>query len=172
MSELHRMYLSLGSNIGAEVNLPNAMQMLREAVEIKAVSSVWESESVGFAGPNFLNACALILSPLPPVGFKEGIIRPIEAKLGRVRSSERSAPRTIDIDIVLNDATPLNTDFWEYAFVIVPLAEMLPDFKHPASGERLSDFAAKLKGQVWMRRREDVVIFPTDARSAMVPRRG
>ena len=166
MNNLHRIYLSLGSNIGAEVNLPRAIQILREAGKVEAVSSVWESESVGFEGPNFLNACVLFLTPLQPAEFKERIIRPIESKLGRVRSSEKSAPRPIDIDIVLFDEDPLNTEFWQYAFVIVPLAELIPDFEHPVGGEKLSDFAGQLKVKVWMRKREDVFI------SSMVPRRG
>jgi 2-amino-4-hydroxy-6-hydroxymethyldihydropteridine diphosphokinase len=158
MNDLHRLYLSLGSNIGAEVNLPKAVQMLREAGRIEAVSSVWESESVGFDGPNFLNVCLIFRSPLGPVEFKEQVIRPIEAKLGRVRSAERNAPRPIDIDIELCDEKPLNTAFWEYAFVIVPLAELIPDFPHPASGEPIARVAEQVQGRVWMRKREDVII--------------
>lgn len=158
MNELHRLVLSLGSNIGAEVHLPQAIQLLHEVGKVEAVSSVWESESVGFDGPNFLNACVQCLTPLEPVAFKEKVIRPIEARLGRVRSSEKNAPRTIDIDIVLCDGQPLNTDFWEYAFVIVPLAELLPNFEHPVSGEDLSDVAEALQHRVWMRRRGNVAI--------------
>lgn len=163
MSDLHRAYLSLGSNIRAEGNLPKAVELLRGVGEIEAVSSVWESESVGFDGPNFLNACVLFLTPLGPVEFKEQIIRPIEADLGRVRSDEKNAPRTIDIDIVLYDEKPLNTDFWEYAFVIVPLAELIPDFPHPASGEALARSARQVS--VWIKKREDVIIHPLGARS-------
>lgn len=153
MNDLHRMILSLGSNIEADVNLPKAIQMLREVGEVEAISSVWESESVGFDGPNFLNACVQFLTPLAPVEFKENVIRPIESKLGRVRSSDKNAPRTIDIDIVLCDDQPLNTEFWEYAFVLVPLAELIPDFVHPISGEILSEMAQQAQGQVWIERR-------------------
>jgi 2-amino-4-hydroxy-6-hydroxymethyldihydropteridine diphosphokinase len=158
MNELHRAWLSLGSNIEAEVNLPKAVQLLREVGKVEAVSSVWESESVGFDGPNFLNACVLVRTLLGPVEYKEQVIRPIEAKLGRVRSAEKNAPRPIDIDIELYDETPLNADFWEYAFVIVPLAELLPDFVHPARGESLARVAEQVKRQAWMRKRDDVVI--------------
>ena len=153
MNDLHRMILSLGSNIEADANLPKAIQMLREVGEVEAISSVWESESVGFDGPNFLNACVQFFTPLAPVEFKENVIRPIESKLGRVRSSEKNAPRTIDIDIVLCDDQPLNTEFWEYAFVLVPLAELIPDFVHPITGEILSEMAQQAQGQVWIERR-------------------
>lgn len=152
MNNLHRMFLSLGSNIEADVNLPKAIQMLREVGEVNAISSVWESESVGFDGPNFLNACVLFLTPFEPVEFKEKVIRPIESKLGRVRSSEKNAPRTIDIDIVLCDDQPLNVEFWDYAFVIVPLAELIPDFIHPITGEILSKAAQQAQGRVWIER--------------------
>jgi 7,8-dihydro-6-hydroxymethylpterin-pyrophosphokinase len=125
---------------------------------------VWESESVGFDGPNFLNACILFLTPLQPVELKENIIRPIEAKLGRVRGEEKNAPRPIDIDILLFDNQPLNTDFWNYAFVTIPLAELIPDFVHPISREKLSRFAEQVP--VWIKKRADVFI------SAMARRRG
>jgi len=157
-TDLHQAWLSLGSNIEAESNLRKAVQLLREVGKIVSVSSVWESESIGFEGPNFLNACILFLTHLQPVELKEQVIRPIEAKLGRIRSAEKNAPRTIDIDIVLFDDQPLNTDFWDYAFVTVPLAELTPDFQHPVRHKNLSRVAEQLRGQVWIAPRPDVVI--------------
>jgi 2-amino-4-hydroxy-6-hydroxymethyldihydropteridine diphosphokinase len=151
MTDLHRAFLSLGSNIEAESNLPKAIELLREVGKVVAVSSVWESKSVGFDGPNFLNACVLFFTPLQPVELKEKIIRPIEAKLGRIRGEEKNAPRPIDIDILLFDNHPLNTEFWDYAFVIVPLAELIPDFVHPVSGEKLFRVAGQVS--VWIKKR-------------------
>ena len=167
MTDLHRAYLNLGSNIEPELNLPKAIQMLREYGEVTSVSSVWESKAVGINGPNFLNACVLFLTELQPVELKEQIIRPIESKLCRIRYADKNAPRTIDIDIVLFDETPLNTEYWNYAFVAVPLAELLPDFRHPVSGEKLSYFSEQLQGgvlsaskdQVWIVPRVDIRIF-------------
>lgn len=158
MTDLHRATLSLGSNIHAETNLPAAMRLLSQAGEVLVVSSVWESESVGFDGPNFLNACAMVSTNLQPVQFKEEIIRPIEASLGRVRSLEKNAPRTIDIDLLLINHQPLNTDFWAYAFVVVPLAELLPDFIHPVQRQPLSQVARQLRQQVWITARSDVTL--------------
>ena len=156
MTSLHRVYLSLGSNIDAENNLPKAVDLLRKAGKIEAISSVWESESVGFDGPNFLNACALFLIHLQPYELKEQIIRPIETQLGRIRYAEKNAPRTIDIDMVLFDESPLNTEFWDYAFVAVPLAELIPDFEHPLRHEKLIRVTGQLQGQVWIVKRKDV----------------
>ncbi len=157
-TKLHRTYLSLGSNIEAERHLPKAMLLLQEIGNIKAVSSVWESRAVGSDGPNFLNACALFLTYLQPYELKEQIIRPIEAELGRVRYADKNAPRTIDIDIVLFNETPLNIEFWDYAFVAVPLAELIPGFEHPIRHEKLIRVAEQLQGQVWIVPRGDVVI--------------
>lgn len=158
MNDLHRAYLSLGSNIEAKINLSKAMQLLREVGQVDAVSNVWESHAVGSDGPNFLNACVLFLTHLHPPELKEQIIRPIEAELGRVRYADKNAPRTIDIDIVLFNETPLNTEFWDYAFVAVPLAELIPDFEHPIRHEKLIRAAEQLQGQTWIVLRGDVVI--------------
>jgi 2-amino-4-hydroxy-6-hydroxymethyldihydropteridine diphosphokinase len=167
MDSLHQVYLSLGSNIKAENNLPKAIELLRKVGKVNAISSVWETESVGFEGPNFLNLCLLFLTHLQPYELKEQIIRPIEAELGRIRYADKNAPRTIDIDIVLFNERPLNIEFWDYAFVTVPLAELIPDFEHPIRHENLSGVAEQLQGgvlsvskdQVWIVKREDIVIF-------------
>ena len=155
---MHHIYLSLGSNIQPEVHLPKAIQMLKEYGEVKAVSSAWESHAVGSDGPNFLNACVLFVSNLQPYDLKEQITRPIEAGLGRVHSADKNAPRTIDLDIVLFDEQPVNVEFWTCAFVLVPLAELIPEFVHPIRGEKLSRVAEQLQGQVWIVSRQDVVI--------------
>ena len=158
MNDLHRAYLNLGSNIEPELNLPKAIQMLREHGQVREVSSIWESQAVGSDGPNFLNACVLFITHMQPYDLKERIIRPIEAKLGRVRHADKNAPRTIDLDIVLFDHQPLNVDFWDYAFVIVPLAELLPKFQHPARREKLSRVSGQLQDQIWIVPRTDVAI--------------
>ena len=98
MDPSHRYFLSLGSNIQPDENLTRAITRLREHGKIDAVSSVWESEPIGSTGPNFLNLCLSIRSPLEPDEFRALVTRNIEAQMGRVRGSDRSAPRTIDPD--------------------------------------------------------------------------
>lgn len=158
MNDLHSAYLSLGSNITPETHLPQAIQMLREYGQVPAISGIWESHAVGSDGPNFLNMCILFLTHMQPNDLKEQIIRPIESKLGRVRNADKNAPRTIDLDIVLFDNQPLNVNFWEYAFVVVPLAELIPDFQHPVRREKLSRVSGQLQAQVWIVPRIDVGI--------------
>ena len=155
---MHRVIFNLGSNLQAESNLPKAIDLLREYGQATAVSSVWESESVGYEGSNFLNACVLFLTELEPASLKGQTIRPVEAKLGRIRGADKNAPRPIDIDIVLFDDKPFNIEYWNYAFVAVPLAELVPDFIHPFSGEALSRFSEQVREQTWIVPRPDVKI--------------
>ena len=91
MTELHQVYLSIGSNIEPEANIPKAVQILREYGQVQGISSIWESEAVGSDGPNFLNLCVLFLNPLQPVELKEQVIRQIESKLGRVRHADKNS---------------------------------------------------------------------------------
>ena len=154
---MHQVYLSLGSNIQPEVNLPRAVELLYEYGEIVTVSSAWESAAVGSDGPNFLNACALFNCPLLPVELKEQVIQPIETKLGRTRSEDKFAPRTIDIDIVLFDEQLCDHKYARQAFVVVPLAEIYPDFLSPLTNERIEQTAARLRQQIWMEIRPEVL---------------
>jgi len=150
MNDLHKIFLSLGSNVQPEIYLPKAIDLLREYGRVQAISTVWESHAVGTDAPNFLNACVLFITSLAPENLKEQVIHPIEAKLGRVRSENKNAPRTIDIDIAMADGIPVNLEFWNYAFVVVPLAELAPEFPHPLANEKLIDVAKLLCSQIWI----------------------
>ncbi len=157
MSESHFAYLSLGSNIQPEINLVQAIKLLHEYGDVLKVSNVWESSSVGAEGPNYLNACLLFKCQFMQVELKENIIRPIEARLGRRRSGNKFAPRTIDIDIVIFDDIPSNNKFWSQAFVIVPLAEIYPEYQNPITQENVTETATRLRQKVWMETRRDIL---------------
>jgi 2-amino-4-hydroxy-6-hydroxymethyldihydropteridine diphosphokinase len=157
MCEFHEAYLNLGSNIEPERNLRQAIHLLQKRGQVKAVSSFWESHAFGSDGPNFLNACLLFLTALGVQELKEQIIRPIEAELGRVRVADRYAPRPIDIDIILFDDEPYSGEFWSNAFVVVPLAELYPDFQHPLHYEKLAQVAGYMRRQTWIEARPDVL---------------
>lgn len=153
---MNDVYLLLGSNIERERNLPEAIRLLRERVEVVGVSSVYETAPVGLTEqPPFFNAAAHIRTPLSPSAIKQEIIAPIEQQLKRVRQADKNAPRTIDIDIVLfnqeiceYDGRHLpDPDLLHFAHLAVPLAELAPDLTHPETGERLADIAAYLNDQ-------------------------
>ncbi|MFN3741103.1 MAG: 2-amino-4-hydroxy-6-hydroxymethyldihydropteridine diphosphokinase [Anaerolineales bacterium] len=152
----HQLYLSLGSNIEAEQNLPRAVRLLRENTQVVAVSHAWQSHAVGSHGPDFLNACVLAITSLSRQEFKEQVIRPIEVALGRVRTQDKFAPRPIDIDILFYDEEPFE-DFVHHAFVVVPLAEIAPELRHPlAYSQTMASLAERLRSQTWIVPRLDV----------------
>ena len=157
MRESHFAHLNLGSNIEPERNLVRAIEVLQSHGRIEKISSAWESESVGADGPNYLNACVLFPTRLEPAQLKEQILLPIETQLGRRRSADKFAPRTIDIDIVLFDGKSCGDKYWEQAFVIVPLAEIQPDFRNPLTQETLVKTAMRLRQQVWMETRPELL---------------
>ena len=156
-SESHLVYLNLGSNIQPETNLPKALKLLREHGEVQQVSSVWESEAVGTTGPNYLNVCVIFKSTLSQVALIEKVIRTIELQLGRIRSDDKFAPRTIDIDIVIFDDRFINQNSWELAYVLVPLAEIYPYYRNLETGETVSEIARHLRQKVWLEMRPGVL---------------
>ena len=157
MSEFHLAYLNLGSNIQPETNLPKAVDLLSQYGEILKVSKVWESEPVGTEGSNYLNVCVLFKSTHSQKDLKENIVHPIEYQLGRRRSSDKFAPRPMDIDIVLFDNIPTSDSFWGLAYVVIPLADIYSDFQNPLTGETLSETATRLRREVWLEARQGVI---------------
>ena len=165
---LHQAFLSLGSNIEPERNLPAAVRELARFGRVVRVSTVWQSPAEGSAGqPEFLNAALLLETSLSAVELKETAIAAIEAHLGRVRGSDRNAPRTIDIDIMLFDRERLtlgrrripDPEVRERPFVAIPLAEIAPDYRHPETGETLTEIAARFNpATAGLRPRKDVIL--------------
>jgi 2-amino-4-hydroxy-6-hydroxymethyldihydropteridine diphosphokinase len=157
MTESHLAYLSLGSNIRPELNLVRALELLQKYGRLEKVSQAWESESVGADGPNYLNACTLLNTALERVELKKHALLPIEMELGRQRSADKFAPRTIDIDIVIFDNQSCDDKHWEQAFVVVPLAEIHPEYQNPLTHESVIKTASRLRQQVWMETRPEVL---------------
>ena len=157
MDKSHLAYLSLGSNIQPEENLVQAVTLLQQYGQIETLSSAWESKSVGAEGPNYLNACISFVSSFSLAGLKEQVISPIEQALGRKRTGNKFAPRTMDIDIVVFDNMSCDDKYWEQAFVVIPLAEIFPTFTNPLTQEPIHETAARLRREVWMETRQGIL---------------
>ncbi len=151
----HQVCLLLGSNISPEAYLPQAVLLLQKEMTVLQASQVWETPSIGSGGPNFLNAALTALTPLEVEALKETLLRPLEASLGRVRSADKNAPRTIDLDIILFDGQLIDPTLWQYAHRAVPVAQLIPDFCCQ-TGEALKDAAARLRLSTPIRLRSDV----------------
>ena len=137
-------YLALGSNVGDRAaNLTAALAQLAAAgVRILRVSSIYETEPVGFAAQHwFYNLVLEAETDLFPLQLLARIAK-IEHALGRVRSV-RNGPRTLDIDIVLYGRAVVRSAqleiphprMTERRFVLAPLAELAPDLRHPITHE-------------------------------------
>ena len=130
-----RAVVALGSNIGEpRENLDLAIALLREATEVVAVSSYYQTKPVGFLDqPDFLNAVCLIESDLPALDLLK-MLHGIEKAMGRKRSIQWG-PRTIDLDLIqygalLSSAEELKLPHpraHERKFVLEPWLEIEPD---------------------------------------------
>ena len=155
-----RIFIALGSNIEPEKNLPEAIKRLAARVTLVRTSRVYRSAALDSAGqpdstrPDFLNAAVLIETDLPPYNLKFTALRAVEAELGRVRTADKIASRTIDLDLALYGSLVLDDpdsglvlpdpSILTQAHVVLPLADLDPEFVHPLTGETLSEIAARL----------------------------
>jgi GTP cyclohydrolase I len=155
MAEMNRhvnAVILAGSNLDKERCLPEAIRRLRRNhdIQVKAVSACFESRSVGGPpdAPDFYNAAALVSTRLDPVALRHAL-HAIEDDLGRVRTQDPDEPRTIDLDIVLYGDVVEDYEDWslpepgfeEQMHVLIPAAEVAPNWVHPVSGETLSSLA-------------------------------
>lgn len=155
--KINNYYLNLGSNIEPEKNLQKAIDQLATYGIIQAISNAWESNSFGAIGPNFLNACILLSATQDVKELKDNVISFIEVSLGRHRTIDKNAPRTIDIDILMVNDKPLNVERWDNPFVVLPLAELLPEFTHPTKHQKLIEVAKQMSSQTWIIKRENIL---------------
>ena len=124
--------LLLGSNIEPMKNLPKAVNLLAKEVVILRTSSVWESKAVGSDGPDFLNAALLIETMLSVNELKDAVIGKIEEALKRVRTEDKNAPRTIDIDIIFYDGKQIDDELDRYEHMLLPVSEVMNQVERPS----------------------------------------
>lgn len=149
----NRVFVSLGSNIEKEFNLPAAVRCLSRKCRILRASKVYESIPAGtIRQPNFLNAAVLLETDLDVERLKGEVLTEVETELERKRSTDKFGPRTIDVDIVLFNEEVFDfggrhipdSDLLTFAHVAVPVAELAPDMPHPETGEPLAEIARRL----------------------------
>ncbi len=140
--------IALGSNLGESLTtLENALQILAETpgIILTSRSSWYRTKPVGGPPqPDYLNGCALLKVELNPHELLE-ILLATEQKFKRVRKEHWGA-RTLDLDLILYDDLILDTPslqiphprMQERAFVLMPLAEIAPNWLEPVSGKTIT----------------------------------
>ena len=141
----NRAILLLGSNIDPARNIHKALGLLNRLLRIRKKSRVWITEAVGSNGPEFLNMAIEIETNLNASQIKTDIINPVETELKRIRTSDKYAPRTIDLDIIIFNGEVLDSNIWNRLFIALPVSEIIPDLMNNSTSEPLSETVGKLK---------------------------
>ncbi|MEE8423405.1 MAG: 2-amino-4-hydroxy-6-hydroxymethyldihydropteridine diphosphokinase [Thermodesulfobacteriota bacterium] len=158
-------YISIGSNIDKQANITACLKKLRNLCAVKEVSSVYETRPVGNKDQeSFFNAALILETPLKPVKLKFTVLDAVEKELGRRRTEDKDAPRTIDLDISLFNQWTLtlgkrkipDPEILQYPHIAIPLAEIAPDYVHPITGETLTQIAARFEKTKGVKRRDDI----------------
>lgn len=145
--------LGLGSNLGNRLgNLREAVERLKPLGPVTVKSDVFETEPWGLKEqPCFLNACLTLETSHDPLELL-AFVKSVEQDMGR-RTSVRWGARNIDIDILLMGNRLFSTETLQIPhvnlpnreFVLVPLMQILPDWRHPALGLNLPEMLRGLR---------------------------
>lgn len=134
-------FVGVGSNVAPKRHIPAALAAVARQFGPTLASPAYRSRAVGFEGNDFINLAIRFESDASPATLVEQLHR-IETECGRKRGSQRFAPRIIDLDLLLvgdaitpPDASPElpRGEIMRYAFVLKPLAELAPDYRHPVA---------------------------------------
>ena len=147
--------LGVGSNIERRDNICAGLELLKEEFSLRCASSVYESAALGFDGPPFLNLAVELFTDVP-VDALARFLRQLEYRMGRPRNATRFSSRTLDLDILTYgelageqaDIELPRQEILENAYVLAPLAELVPARLHPVLGESYAALWQRLAGEM------------------------
>jgi 2-amino-4-hydroxy-6-hydroxymethyldihydropteridine diphosphokinase len=124
-----KVHINIGSNVNKEKNIQTALTMLEEIFGTIQTSTIYTSAAVGFKGDDFFNVGVNITTDLQPQELV-CVLRDIEDKIGRDRTSAKFSDRVIDLDIVffgdkiIPELNIPRDDILKYQFVLTPFMEL------------------------------------------------
>jgi 2-amino-4-hydroxy-6-hydroxymethyldihydropteridine diphosphokinase len=148
--------IALGANLPGNglkpiETLQRALARLGQlGIDVVGVSKFHETPAwPDISDPAFVNAVAALATRLQPVELL-ALLHGVETEFGRMRSAP-NAPRTLDIDLIDHDGLVMSGPLVlphpraaSRAFVLVPLAEVAPDWRHPVTGQGIGELLAAL----------------------------
>jgi len=152
MRAMVRAYIAIGSNIDPAGHVRAAIRRLAHQAHLVGISTVYQTDALGRPEQSpYYNCIAEIETELPPLALKQTILRPIEDSLGRRRSADKYAPRTIDLDLIVYGDLVLHADgltlpdpeINKRPFLAIPLFELAPDMVLAGCDRRIEEIAAK-----------------------------
>lgn len=157
MSDLSKVYISLGSNQGDKFkNLQDAINAIHlNVANISIISKVYTSPAFGFQGEDFFNACLIIETAYKPQKLLKELLK-IEKSLGRVRAKKKGyQSRIIDLDIIFFEDKIVNTktlqiphpEMHKRNFVLQPLCDIAPKCIHPKLKKETTILLEACKGK-------------------------
>jgi 2-amino-4-hydroxy-6-hydroxymethyldihydropteridine diphosphokinase len=153
--------IGIGTNQGDRIRSMSSVleKMLQQGFEILQVSSLYESQAVGYESDNlFLNAVIKIQTHLDPEEVLHFLMQ-IEAEMGRVRQELGYADRPMDLDILAVEEEIIHTEILqvphprmhERAFVLIPFQEVWSDWKHPQKRLKITELCQMVHNQKLMK---------------------
>lgn len=146
-------FIGIGSNIEPEKNVRAAIRSLAQQARLVGISTVYRTDALGRPEQHpYYNCVVEIETEAPPSEVKHGMLRPIEHSLGRQRSEDKYAPRTIDLDLIVYDDLAMDAegiklpdpDILLRPFLAIPLFELAPDLVLAGYHRRIGDIAARM----------------------------
>ena len=154
-------FVSIGSNINPRLHIKNALAALENDFSVLKVSSIYESESVGFEGPNFLNLVVSFASHLSLPDLNQ-YLHTLEGIEGRERLNGKAwDSRTLDLDIILfgdmegvvHGVELPRDEVVKHAHVLWPLEEIAGTKVHGPSEKTYSELRRKIefsRQKIWI----------------------
>ncbi|MEC9205748.1 MAG: 2-amino-4-hydroxy-6-hydroxymethyldihydropteridine diphosphokinase [Pseudomonadota bacterium] len=139
----HKVFVGIGSNINKKENIRSCIKIIEEEFEDFNISPIYQTQSMGFKGPDFYNCVCSFLTTKDVYELKDHLSK-IELDHGRHFKETKFSSRTLDIDILYFDDLVLNNEqvqiprkeILEFDFVLLPLCDLDPDFVHPELGKK------------------------------------